>query len=332
LKDDNYILNKIISNKLSEFTLSTYYLELFDDFLSSPQYNKLTVILLESVFKALNKDGIIEHTYNWYEKRIYIDLLFKTFFRHHIIENNLFQSLKIDMNSILTDIYNHKIYKIIDEKLEGESNDVNFLFVLKHKIREENLEIYNLNSDNSKTIIDPSEYYVLIDINTISFIHPPATGSNLFANYDTDYDITSSYFYTKNTDVEKHKERMIGNINSNNKIFKTQFPFEKNTLKIIIQTDWEEYTVSYNDYIIQEDNQTIIFKNSPFGNFIFASYTLLNENILELKGINLEWFYKSICRNSNNIDYIYKFMKSFHYSSVVKQYVYDKMKSLFIDK
>jgi hypothetical protein len=332
LKDDEYILNKILSNKLVDFTLSTYYLELFDEFLSSPQYNDLTVLLLESVFKALNKDGLIEHTFNWYEKRIYIDLLFKTFFRNYIIKNKLFQSLKIDLENILTDIFNHRIYNILDEKLEGNINGVNFLFVLKHKIREENLEIYNLNSDNTKTIIDPSKYYILSDINTISFIHPPLEEEKLYANYETDYDISVSYLYSKNVDTEKHRERMIGVINGNNKIFKTKFPFVKNTLKIIIQTDWEEYTVPYTDYIIQEDNETVIFKNSPFGNFIFASYTIINEDLTEFNGINLEWFYKSICRNSNTIDYIYKFMESFHYSSVVKQYVFDKMKALFIEK
>jgi hypothetical protein len=200
-----------------------------------------------------------------------------------------------------------------------------------HKIREENIEIYSIDLDNNINIIDPEDYYLEETTNSIVFKTPPKD-VKLYINYETDYNITTSNLYTKKVDLEKYKEVMIGNINGNNKIFRTHYPFIKESLIVYITTDYEEYVANYSDYRIQEDNMTIIFELAPYGKKITASYSVLQDQSNINIGINLEWFYKSICINQNTYDYIYSFIKSFHYSSVVKQFNYNIMKNFFIKK
>jgi hypothetical protein len=122
LRDNNYLLENILLNKVNDFTIISYFIELFDNFIKSEEYSDLTKKILESVFKALNKDGLVNYDFNYYDKVIYIDLLFKVFFRYHLIDKNLYGNFINNLNNIITDIYTNVIYSIQDEELIGNQS------------------------------------------------------------------------------------------------------------------------------------------------------------------------------------------------------------------
>lgn len=331
-QNQEYLLDNINNNQCVDFSLNIFFIKLFDGFLESEQFTNFMTKLLRNIFDNLRKDGIVNYNYDWYSKFIYVILFFKTFLRKKLTDRTNYLELKDNINSMLKGIIISGVesIKIEDEEVEGTLGYDNLAFTTLHRFNKDGFILKLVNFDDTITIIDPSLYVLDSDNQSIIFITSSPEGKKLLASYNTDYNMKVRYLLAKELTDLIRDEELQGEVDGINKIFYTEKQYNLNSLELYLIDSTGKHEISPDDYIMDNLNKRIDFYIAPIGRRILANYHVITVNELDSNAVNINYIYKSLLTEPTMMDYIYQFMDSLYYSSLIKEITFNIMNNFYL--
>ncbi|MDD4081911.1 MAG: hypothetical protein PHD05_00855 [Sphaerochaetaceae bacterium] len=254
--EDNYFKHIIDKFDVCNFVGITYYIQLFDSFFNSTEYNTFVEQLSFSIFTFLRDSGHVDYSFNWYKYHDIINVYLKIFFRWKLLDPSVRCVTSNKQNSSFQFTKNSSTIKCNNKK-SYDSIDVNdYIFSEK-----DNLEVASQVISKEKI---GTEYFLNIS--------PNYSGSTTTTGYEIAY-----------------KYQSLDNI-----LFKDfTYNFEHNIIEPILTNTTYDPIYDSNIMFLEDDvllNKIMLFSNSS--SFINGMYRF-SENMV-LSSVTKETIYAII--------------------------------------